>query len=72
VREITVICAPAAGQSPTAAYLLSSEPVELTGANRVRSIQLDLHDAGAGKRSVRVPSVLFWKMVVFRFAEDEK
>jgi len=32
-------------------------------------VKLDVHDAGEGKLSVSVPSVLFWKMVVFEFGE---
>jgi hypothetical protein len=67
VRDITVTCAPSAGEKPTAAYLLTSEPVELTGLNEVRVVKLDLRDAGDGKLAVTVPSVLFWKMVVFQW-----
>ncbi len=69
VRDIAVTCAPCGGQKPTAAYLLMSEPWELTGPNEVQVVRLDLHDAGGGKVSVAVPSVLFWKMVVFEFKE---
>ena len=57
------------GQKPTAAYLLTSEPLELTGLNEVQAVRLDLRDAGGGKRPATVPSVLFWKMVVFEFPE---
>ena len=72
VHDITVTCAPSGGQSPTAAYLLLSEPFELTDLNQVQVVKLDLLDAGDGKVSVTVPSVLFWKMVVFQFKEPSK
>ena len=44
-----------------------SEPLELAGLNQVQAVKLDLRDAGDGKVAVTVPSVLFWKMVVFEF-----
>jgi len=69
VHDITVICAPSGRQRPTAAYLLMSEPFELTGLNEVQVVKLDLVDAGAGQAAVTVPSVLLWKMVVFQFEE---
>jgi len=69
VHDITVTCAPSGTQKPAAAYLLMSEPFELTGLNRVQVVKLDLVDAGDGKVAVTVPSVLFWKMVVFQFEE---
>ncbi len=69
VQNITVICSPSEGQKPTAAYLLMSEPFELTGLNEVQVVKLDLVDAGDGRMAVTVPSVLFWKMVVFQFEE---
>lgn len=69
VRDITVTCSPSGGQKPTAAYLLMSEPLDLTGPNEVQVVKLDLRDAGGGKVAVTVPSVLFWKMVVFQFKE---
>jgi len=69
VRDISVICGPCGGQKPTAAYLLTSEPDDVAGLNQVQVVKLDLHDAGEGKLSVSVPSVLFWKMVVFKFEE---
>jgi hypothetical protein len=72
VRDITVTCAPAEGQKPVAAYLLASEPDELTDLNAIQVVTLDLHDAGGGRCSVRVPSVLFWKTVVFRFEESRQ
>ena len=65
----TVTCAPSGKQKPTAAYLLMSEPFELTGQNAVQVVKLDLVDAGQDKVAVTVPSVLFWKMVVFQFEE---
>ena len=58
------------GRKPAAAYLLMSEPLEPTGLNRVQVVKLDLVDAGDGKVAVTVPSVLFWKMVVFQFEEQ--
>jgi hypothetical protein len=67
VREITVTCASVDGQKPAAAYLLMSEPVDLTGLNGVQVLKLDLRDAGGGKTCVTVPSVLLWKMVVFEW-----
>jgi len=67
VRDITVICAPVDGQKPRAAYLLASEPNELTDLNEIRVVRLDPRDVGDGKVAVRVPSVLFWKMVVFEW-----
>ena len=69
VRDVTVICAPSGGQVPTAAYLLTSEPFEPAGLNEVQAVKLDLSDAGDGRVAVTVPSVLFWKMVVFEFKE---
>jgi hypothetical protein len=67
VRGITVFCGPSKGRKPTAAYLLTSEPFEPTGLNQVRVVKLELRDAGDGRLAVTVPSVLFWKMVVFQF-----
>ena len=67
VRNITVTCAPSRTQKPTAAYLLMSEPIELTGLNQIQVVKLDLLDAGDGKVAVTAPSVLFWKMVVFEW-----
>jgi hypothetical protein len=69
VRDITLTCSSSGGRKPTAAYLLTSEPLELTGPNEVQVVKLDLGDAGDGKVAVTVPSVLFWKMVVFQFKE---
>jgi hypothetical protein len=69
VRDISVTCSPRDGRSPRAAYLLTSEPFELAGLNDVQVVPLDLVDAGDGRTAVTVPSVLFWKMVVFQFEE---
>ncbi len=69
VTDITVTCSPSHGQKPTAAYMLMSEPFELTGLNEARVVPLELVDAGDGRVAVTVPSVLFWKMVVFQFEE---
>ena len=68
-HKYLVRCAPSEEQKPTAAYLLMSEPFELTGLNEVQVVKLDLVDAGDGRVAVTVPSVLFWKMVVFQFEE---
>ena len=67
VRNISVTCAPSDGEKPTAAYLVASEPIELTGLNEIQVTKLDLRDAAGGKTAVTVPSVLFWKMVVFQW-----
>lgn len=67
VRDVAVVCSPREGKKPTAAYLLASEPLELTGQNEVQVVKLELRDAGDGKVAVAVPSVLFWKMVVFEW-----
>jgi hypothetical protein len=67
VHDITVTCAPQAGAKPTAAYLLMSEPMEPTDLNNIQIMKLDMHDAPGGKVSVTVPSVLFWKTVVFQW-----
>lgn len=67
VRDITVVCSPLDGRPPKAAFLLTSEPMEPTGLNEVQSLKLELRDAGNGKTSVAVPSVLFWKVVVFQW-----
>jgi hypothetical protein len=67
VRDITVTCSPSGGQKPTAAYLLMSEPFEFADLNEVRVLKLDLRDVGHGQVAVTVPSVLFWKMVVFEW-----
>ncbi|HEY3398954.1 MAG TPA: hypothetical protein VGM19_15000 [Armatimonadota bacterium] len=66
VTSITVACAPVAGAKPTAAYLLASEPDNLGGANNTRVVKLELKDVG-GKATVTVPSVLFWKTVIFQW-----
>jgi hypothetical protein len=67
VRDIQVTCAPQGGAKPTAAYLVMSEPLEPTGLNDVQVVKLDLKDAPGGKVAVTVPSVLFWKTVVFQW-----
>ncbi|MHB9023376.1 MAG: hypothetical protein ACYC7E_04265 [Armatimonadota bacterium] len=67
VRNITVTCAPAAGKRPTAAYLLTAESMEFTEEPRLRQIELSLTSAADGKVTVTVPSLLFWKIVVFQF-----
>ena len=67
MRTIQVTCAPQGGAKPIAAYLLMSEPFEPTDLNQVQIVKLDLKDAGGNKLSVTVPSVLFWKTVVFQW-----
>ncbi len=67
VRDVQVVCAPYQGRKPQAAYLLMAEPLELTGQNEVRAVKLELKDAPGGGVSVTVPSVIFWKMVVFQY-----
>ncbi len=67
VRDIQVTCAPAAGAKPVAAYLVMSEPLEPTDLNDLQILKLNLQDAPGGKVSVTVPSVLFWKTVVFQW-----
>ncbi len=46
---------------------MTREPNEPTGLNEVQVVNLDLRDAGNGNVAVAVPSVLFWKMVVFEW-----
>jgi len=67
VRDIQVVCAKADGKAPQAAYLLAAEPMEPTGNNEVRMMKLPMKSLAGGKVSVRVPSVLFWKMIVFQY-----
>lgn len=72
VRDITVTCAPADGQRPVAAYLVASEPAELSDLNEVRVVKLAMRETTGGRVSVHVPSVLFWKVVVFQFKEPRR
>jgi len=67
VRGIEVICAKADGKAPRAAYLLTAEPMEPTGRNEVKMVKLAMKSLATGKVSVTVPSVLFWKMVIFQY-----
>lgn len=67
VRDIEVVCAPSEGQAPQAAYLVTAEPMEPSGENEVRVIRLDLQRAPGGGVAITVPSVTFWKMVVFQW-----
>ncbi len=67
VRNVEVTCAPQGGARPTAAYLLMSEPFEPTDLNEVQLVKLDLREAGGNRVAVTVPSVLFWKTVVFQW-----
>ncbi len=67
VRDIRVTCAPYQGRKPQAAYLLMGEPMEPTGETEARAVKLELTDAPGGKAAVTVPSVIFWKMVVFQY-----
>ncbi len=66
VKDIQVTCAPVSGQKPTAAYLLTAEPLEPTGQNEIKAVRLEIKDVG-GKATVTVPSVIFWKMVVWEW-----
>jgi hypothetical protein len=67
VRNIEVTCAPLNGQKPSAAYLLMAEPMEAEGKNEVKAVKLEMREVGGGKVGVTVPSVIFWKMVVFEY-----
>jgi hypothetical protein len=71
IRDITVSCAPCNGEKPTVAYLLMSEPVHLTDLNQVQVMRLEMRDVDGGKVAVTVPSVLFWKMVVFQWEQEK-
>ncbi|HEY3418444.1 MAG TPA: hypothetical protein VGM23_16330, partial [Armatimonadota bacterium] len=67
VRNITVTCAPAEGKRPTAAYLLMAEPMEPYEPAQLRMMELPLTPTADGKVTVTVPSVIFWKVLVFQF-----
>ncbi len=67
VRDIRVSCAPDAGKAPRAAYLLTAEPLEPGGEPATRCVPLELQRAADGNVTVTVPSVIFWKMVVFEY-----
>ncbi|HEY3415943.1 MAG TPA: hypothetical protein VGM23_03570, partial [Armatimonadota bacterium] len=67
VRNITVTCAPIEGKRPTAAYLLLAEPMEFTEEPQLRQLELPLTPTADGKVTVTVPSLLFWKIVVFQY-----
>ncbi|MHB9129458.1 MAG: alpha-amylase family protein [Armatimonadota bacterium] len=67
VRNIEVTCAPAEGKSPQAAYLLMAEPVEPTDTPELKMVKLPMKALPGGKVTVTVPSVIFWKMVVFQY-----
>lgn len=67
VRDIRVICAKAGGQLPKSAFLVMAEPLEPTDPAELKSVPLDLKTSDANHASVTVPSVLFWKIVVFQF-----
>jgi len=65
VQNIEVTCAPLAGKSPRAAYLLSAEPMAPTDDAALQCLPLPLRTIPGGKVSATVSSVIFWKMVVF-------
>ena len=67
VRNSEVICAPADGKSPQAAYLLTAEPMEPSDETAINMIKLPMKALDGGKVSVTVPSVIFWKMLVFQY-----
>ena len=67
VRNIEVTAAKVDGRLPTAAYLVMGEPMEPTGRNAVRSVKLPLKRASGARASVTVPSVIFWKAVVYEY-----
>ncbi|MHB9022827.1 MAG: hypothetical protein ACYC7E_01445 [Armatimonadota bacterium] len=67
VRNIEVTAAPVGGKAPTAAYLLSAEPAEPYEEAKVTLTPLTLTPQAGGGASVTVPSVIFWKMVVFQY-----
>jgi hypothetical protein len=67
VRDVQLVCASYQGKKPQAAWLLAAEPDEPTGDNAPRAMKLPLREAPGRKVAVTVPSVLFWKMVVFQY-----
>jgi hypothetical protein len=67
VRNITLTCAPADGKSPKAAWLLTAEPMEPFETAAIRQIPLTMKPLAGGKVSVTVPSVIFYKLVVFQY-----
>ncbi|MHB9024304.1 MAG: hypothetical protein ACYC7E_09025 [Armatimonadota bacterium] len=67
VRNIQLTAAPVGGKPPTAAYLLSAEPMEPISEASLRMTPLTMKKLAGNKVSVTVPSVIFWKMVVFQY-----
>ena len=67
VRDIRVLCAPVKGKRPTRACLLMAEPMEPTDAPEIRAVELPMRSGPDGRVSVTVPSILFWKVLVFEF-----
>lgn len=66
-RNIELICAPTDGKSPKAAWLLTAEPMEPYDAAEMKQLPLAMKPLPGGKVSVTVPSVIFYKMVVFQY-----
>lgn len=67
VRNVEVNCGRADGKLPKAAYLLMAEPMETTGEPAMRMIELPIKRSARGLATVTVPSVIFWKIVVFEY-----
>ena len=67
VRNTVVTCGPHKGKPPRDAWLLSAEPLEPGGTCATRAVKLKLTPGPNASASVRVGSVIFWKMVVFRY-----
>lgn len=66
VSDVEVICSGIAGKRPISAYLLTAEPIVSGGKPATQIVKLDLKRLSGNKVSVKVPSVIFWKMVVFQ------
>jgi hypothetical protein len=67
VRNVEVSCAGIDGKLPKAAYLVMAEPMEPTEGPAVRLQALPLKLSASGVATVTVPSVIFWKIVVFEY-----
>jgi hypothetical protein len=68
VKNIEVTAGPAPdGKLAKAAYLVTAEPIEATGEPAVQQIKLALKSVPGGKVAVTVPSVVFYKLIVFQY-----
>ncbi|OPZ80396.1 MAG: hypothetical protein BWY76_03374 [bacterium ADurb.Bin429] len=67
VRDIMVTCAPLNGKRPKAAWLLAAEPMEPTEQPALRQIPLLMKLQPNNHVTVTVPSVIFYKLVVFQY-----